>query len=204
MTTRDTSITRLATACAFALLLGGCGDSSPESTSTEAPPPADPAQSPTPAEPQQPPQTTAAPEQPPSAGESGGQAAGNGEVRIGSTDQMQFTVTEFTVPAGEEVTLTLVHEGQLPATAMGHNVVILKQGETANEFGTEVMQSGGSMENDYVPESMRDRVIAFTEIIGGGESTTITFTAPEEPGEYPFLCSFPGHFAMMNGTMIVR
>jgi azurin len=129
---------------------------------------------------------------------------GSTQVRIGSTDQMQYTVREFRVPAGQEVELTLVHEGRLAAQVMGHNVVILQPGEDYMAFGGEVMMQGGSMDNDYLPEGMRDRVIAYTSMIGGGESTSVTFTAPTERGEYPFLCTFPGHFGAMNGVMIVQ
>ncbi len=130
--------------------------------------------------------------------------AGVAQVTIGSTDQMQYTVREFTVEAGQEVELTLVHEGRLAVEVMGHNVVILQPGEDYMAFGGQVMVEGGSMANDYLPEGMRDRVVAFTRMIGGGETDTIRFTAPDTPGEYPFLCTFPGHFGAMNGVMIVR
>ena len=46
-------------------------------------------------------------------------------------------------------------------------------------------------------------VIAATKLLGPGESETISFTAPE-PGDYQFVCSFPGHFAMMRGIMVVK
>jgi azurin len=46
-------------------------------------------------------------------------------------------------------------------------------------------------------------VIAATKLLGPGENETLTFTAPE-PGDYQFVCSFPGHFAMMRGIMVVR
>lgn len=116
---------------------------------------------------------------------------------------MQFTVREFTLDAGQQIELTLVHEGRLQAQVMGHNVVILQQGETALAFGREVMSEGGAMDNDYLPENMRDRTIAFTDMIGGGETTSVRFTAPDAPGEYAFVCTFPGHFGAMHGKMIV-
>ena len=125
-------------------------------------------------------------------------------VTIGATDQMQYTVNAFTVQAGQEVELTLVHEGQLGVEVMGHNVVILPAGEDYIAFGQRVATEGGSMENEYLPESMREGLIAYTAMIGGGGSDTIRFTAPDTPGEYPFLCSFPGHFGLMNGIMTVQ
>ncbi len=129
---------------------------------------------------------------------------GVARVRIGSNDQMQFDTREFTVRAGQQVELTLEHTGRMPVGAMGHNVVIIQPGLDVMAFGSEALQQGASRDNQYVPEAVRDRVIAFTDIIGGGETTSITFTAPDEPGEYPFLCSFPGHFGSMNGKMVVR
>ncbi|MEN1728517.1 MAG: plastocyanin/azurin family copper-binding protein [Pseudomonadota bacterium] len=125
-------------------------------------------------------------------------------VTIGAIDLMQYTVREFSVQAGQEVELTLEHQGQLPVQAMGHNVVILPADGNYTSFARQITRNGGSSDNDYLPESMRDGLVAFTRMIGGGDSDTIRFTAPSEPGEYPFLCTFPGHSGLMNGVMIVQ
>jgi azurin len=129
---------------------------------------------------------------------------GVARLTIGSTDQMRYTINAFAVEAGQEVELTLVHEGSLPINVMGHNLVILQAGENTTAFSGQVMGSGGSLENDYLPESLRDGLVAYTQLIGGGESDTIRFTAPDAPGDYPFLCTFPGHSVLMNGVMTVR
>ncbi len=189
------------------LWLAGC---SPPADEPPAPPPAAeeppalPAPAPEPAPAEEPPADEAATETVPPDEAVSVDDAGVAQVTIGSTDQMQYTVREFTVEAGQAVELTLVHEGRLAAQVMGHNVVILQPGEDYMAFGGQVMIEGGSMDNDYLPESMREQVIAYTRMIGGGETDTISFTAPETPGEYPFLCTFPGHFGAMNGIMIVR
>jgi len=60
----------------------------------------------------------------------------------------------------------------------------------------------GAVDTDYVPADSKE-VIAYTKIIGGGESVTITFDTPEK-GTYDFLCTFPGHFALMQGKFIVE
>ena len=69
-----------------------------------------------------------------------------------------------------------------------------------------VAQAGGAagLENDYVPQN-DPRVIAYSKIIGGGETTTVTFsTAYLSKGEnYTFFCSFPGHYAIMQGSLTV-
>lgn len=126
------------------------------------------------------------------------------EIAIEGDDMIRFNIDRFEVNAGQMVRLTLEHVGVLPAAAMGHSVVILQQGEDYMEFGADVGEHGGGMHDDYVPEELRHRVIAFTAMIGGGETATVEFQAPEEPGEYPFLCPFPGHFAQMNGVMVVE
>ena len=128
---------------------------------------------------------------------------GVAQVRIGGTDSIEYTLDQFEVEAGQTVELTFTHEGRLPVEQMGHNVVILQPGMDYMEFGARAMEVGGSPENDYLPEEMRSEVVAYTDMIGGGETVSITFTAPEEPGSYAFLCTFPGHFATMNGVMTV-
>ena len=54
----------------------------------------------------------------------------------------------------------------------------------------------------YIPET--DRVLAYTDIVGPGKRQTIFFRAPALPGRYPFLCTFPGHWMVMNGVLVVE
>ncbi len=124
------------------------------------------------------------------------------QLDIDATDAMQFSQKELTLPAGcTEVTLNLHHTGTLPKSAMGHNWVLT---ETANmsAVANEGMAAGAA--NSYV-KADDPRVLAHTDIIGGGESTSITFsTADLDPAkEYSFFCSFPGHWAIMQGKFII-
>lgn len=119
---------------------------------------------------------------------------------IEGNDQMMFNKKEMKVAAGAEVTLTLKHTGEMPVETMGHNWVLLKQGTDIAKFAGDATTVG--LEGDYIPEGT-DAVIAHTKTIGGGEETTITFTAPEA-GTYEYICSFPGHWAMMRGNLIVE
>jgi azurin len=112
---------------------------------------------------------------------------------------MQFDTSEIKVEAGQTVVLTLKHVGKLPKAAMGHNWVLLTKGTDINSFGAEASKAAG---NDYIPEGT-NKVIVNTKLIGGGQETTIEFTAPEK-GTYDFICSFPGHYAMMKGKFIVE
>jgi azurin len=106
---------------------------------------------------------------------------------------------EIKVEAGQTVVLTLKHVGKLPAAAMGHNWVLLTEGTDIQKFGAAAAKAA---DNGYVPEGS-DQVITTTELIGGGQETTIEFTAPEA-GTYDFICSFPGHYALMKGKFIVE
>ena len=125
------------------------------------------------------------------------------EIIITGNDKMQFDIKEFTVKPGEKVELTFKNVGKLPKLAMGHNLVILKEGVRPLKFGQKIMGLGASPTNPLPKESLVD-VIAATKLLGPGESDVITFTAPRKGGLYQYLCSFPGHYAIMRGIMIVK
>lgn len=118
---------------------------------------------------------------------------------ITANDLMQFNLKEIKVKAGQKVKLTLRHIGTLDKNIMGHNVVILKPGVDMAEFAS---LASTEKANEYIPADTQD-VIVHTKLIGGGETTTIEFEAPAV-GTYDFICSFPAHFAMMNGKFIVE
>jgi len=121
------------------------------------------------------------------------------DVVITSNDAMQFNKKEIKVKAGEKVKITLKHIGKMDKNVMGHNFVLLKQGVELTKFGN---SAATARDNDFIPKGTQD-VIAHTKLIGGGETTVVEFDAPEV-GTYQFLCSFPGHYAIMKGTFIVE
>lgn len=103
---------------------------------------------------------------------------------------------------GEEIRIRLTSQSQLPATAMSHNFILLAQSADVAAFNKAAMTA---KDNDYIPSDMTDQIIAHTELAGGGETVEVTFTVPEEAGEYEFVCSFPGHYvAGMRGTLNVE
>jgi len=124
-------------------------------------------------------------------------------VVITGNDAMQFDVKKFQVAPNESVRLTFKNIGSIPKIAMGHNLVLLKKNVDALAFGQKVLASGGSATN-ALPKSLLGEVIAHSELLGPGESETIEFNAPEEKGDYQYVCTFPGHFAMMRGIMEVK
>jgi azurin len=125
------------------------------------------------------------------------------KIELTGNDQMQYSTKAIEVTAGEKVTLVFKHIGQLPKTAMGHNVVILKPGTPVPAFATKAMQAAAT---EYIPqdEESKKLIVAHTKLIGGTESDTLTFTAPAEAGAYPYICTFPGHFALMQGVLTVK
>ncbi len=121
-------------------------------------------------------------------------------ILIKGSDAMQFDVKEIKVKAGQKIKLTLTHSGKLPKAAMGHNFVLLKAGVDIAAFAG---KAGAARETEYIPQSEAASIIAHTKLVGGGESDTIEFTAPKK-GTYNYICSFPGHYALMKGSFIVE
>ena len=125
------------------------------------------------------------------------------EILITGNDAMQFDLKKFEAKPGETIRLTFKNIGSLPKIAMGHNLVVLKKDVHALSFGQKVLASGGSASNP-LPKSLLGDIIAHTNLLGPGESESITFNTPNQRGEYEYVCTFPGHFAMMRGKMIVK
>lgn len=132
--------------------------------------------------------------------ESSEEADGVIELSLEGNDQMKYNKKRLRAKAGAEVELTFKHVGEMSKQAMGHNFVLLKKGTDIMAFAE---KAAGAMDNDYIPADAEE-VIVHTEMLGGGESTVLKFTAPTEPGEYDFICSFPGHVALMKGKFIVK
>ena len=123
------------------------------------------------------------------------------DVEVG--DNLEFSTDVIEVDADcESVTINLTHTGSLPAEAMGHNWVLSAESDF-KDIANAGMSAG--LEQDYLPAD-DDRIIAATEVVGGGESTNVSFSLDglEPDGAYTYFCSFPGHWAAMNGTFRIR
>ena len=119
------------------------------------------------------------------------------KVILNSFDNMIYDKNKIEVNSGKNIILTLNHKGKVSKEFMGHNFVLLKKGVNVDEYAKKAVLAKS---NDYIPNS--DETIAYTKMLGGGESTTISFSAPEA-GTYNYICSFPGHYMMMRGEFIV-
>lgn len=130
-------------------------------------------------------------------------SANDCELKISANDAMQFDTKELSVPAScKEVTLTLTHAGALPKAAMGHNWVLTKAADMS-AVANEGMAAGADAA--YV-KAGDTRVIAHTGLVGGGESTSVTFSTEgmSATEAYQFFCSFPGHWAIMQGSFKLK
>ncbi|PAU93258.1 hypothetical protein CK503_12605 [Aliifodinibius salipaludis] len=108
----------------------------------------------------------------------------------------------ITAEPGEELRIRLTTESTLPASAMAHNFVLLTMNADATAFANAASKA---RDNEYIPADMEDQIIAHTDLASGGETVEVTFTAPEETGEYEYICSFPGHYSGgMKGILNVE
>ncbi|MDQ2070637.1 azurin [Natronospira bacteriovora] len=128
-----------------------------------------------------------------------GAMANDCHITVESDDQMNFDSEEIVIDQScEEIELTLKHVGDLGVDTMGHNIVFTRA-EDLESLAQDAMQAS---EDDYVPAG-DDRVVAATNLIGGGETTTLTLDPSLFDGDerYAFFCSFPGHWGAMQGEV---
>ncbi|MCG8586339.1 MAG: GDSL-type esterase/lipase family protein, partial [Pirellulales bacterium] len=118
-------------------------------------------------------------------------------------ERMMYTLRQFTAKPGQSVKLVFLN-----ADATDHNLVIVKPGAlaevgmAANEMAKDPRHASG----DFIPRDKRDLILHNTPMIGPTRKEQVhvlRFNAPTEPGIYPYVCTFPGHWKTMNGVMHV-
>ncbi|MEO1982689.1 MAG: plastocyanin/azurin family copper-binding protein [Fuerstiella sp.] len=120
-------------------------------------------------------------------------------VRIHTVEEeMRYDKPFFAVEAGRSVQVVLENEDLMP-----HNLVITRTGKLKEVAlaGAELGTTPGLDGKLYVPDS--PDVLFSTGMVNAGKREVLTFTAPTEPGEYPYVCSFPRHWMRMYGVMVV-
>ena len=108
----------------------------------------------------------------------------------GST--LEFQPARISVRNGTRLRLRFVNAGTLP-----HNFVIPRSDEDIDALAVAAYQAG---ESGFVPVADREKLLAFTALASPGDTVDVTFVVPE-PGEYTYVCLFPGHANSMLGTL---
>lgn len=116
---------------------------------------------------------------------------------------MQYDKKEFTVKPGQKVAIMFINK----SCPLQHNLIILKPGtdQGYGRMADEMIQKdpAAALKAIYQPES--PNIVAKTsKLVGIGQHDVISFTAPTEPGDYPYVCTFPGHRFLMKGVMHVK
>src|SRR5690606_16086535 len=112
--------------------------------------------------------------------------------------KMDFDLKNFTVPTGRSVEIVFSNPDDMP-----HNVLILKPGslEKVGKMADNMAQSPDGYEKNFVPDT---KLVLFSSpLINSNQDFTLKFVSPKEEGEFPFACTFPGHWRTMNGVMKV-
>jgi azurin len=114
-------------------------------------------------------------------------------------DQVAFTQTTLKATASESVSLVFKNSSK----ALQHNWVLVQGDDhVAKQVSEDALTAG--LEQQAIPAD-KSEILAHTNLVKSGESVKVTFTAPTEPGDYTYLCTFPGHYLMgMKGTLVVE
>ena len=118
---------------------------------------------------------------------------------IETGSNLSYKTRSFKVKAGEPIALTLSNPDVVP-----HNLAIVKPGTLVRvgRLANRLISDPDAAIRHYIPQS--SDVLVYTDVVLAKEKFTIQFKAPEVPGRYPYLCTFPGHWLVMNGEMIVE
>jgi azurin len=123
-------------------------------------------------------------------------------IDITGGDDMKFNMTQITAKPGETLHIRLKNVGTLPKMAMAHNFVLVKPTTNMSEFTT---AAASARDTEYIPASQKANIVGHTALAGPGETVEVTLKVPAAAGTYPYLCSFPGHYAAgMKGSLVVK
>src|SRR6185503_13829286 len=110
-----------------------------------------------------------------------------------------FSTRTLRAKAGDYVQLLFTNPDVVP-----HNWVLVRPGSlaTVGDLSNKLIADPEAVLHHYVPKS--EDVLVYTDIVPAGETFAIYFQAPEQKGRYPYLCTFPGHWMVMNGELLVE
>ena len=120
-------------------------------------------------------------------------------IRVEAGKNLSFAPRVFTVKAGEPIKLSFVNPDVVP-----HNWALIRPGTLAKvgDLANKIIAEPDAVSRRYIPRG--EDVLAHTDIAEPQGQSIIYFRAPAEKGRYPFLCTFPGHWMVMNGEMVVE
>jgi azurin len=120
------------------------------------------------------------------------------EIKLGvKTGELKYDTTRLMVKPEEKIELVFSNADQMP-----HNVVICKMKTDIKKVNDAAIAMGADgLTQNYLPKM--PEILWATPLVQQGKSFTLKFSAPKQQGEYPFVCSFPGHYMMMNGILQV-
>ena len=139
--------------------------------------------------------------------ESGGGAAesvsadGVRTIKLIGNDLMQYNLKEIIAAPREKLNIELTNTGSMPKQAMAHNFVLLQPMSDADVQALAIAAS--TKPTEFLPDD-QSKIIAHTKMLGPGEKETVSLSAPAQAGSYPYVCTFPGHFALMRGNLVVK
>jgi plastocyanin len=120
-------------------------------------------------------------------------------IEIAAGKNLSFSPRILQARRGEAIDLVFTNPDEVP-----HNWVLIKPAalQRVGDLTNKLVADPEAVLRHYVPKT--DDVLAYTDIVPPRKSFRITFRAPSEPGRYPFLCTFPGHWMVMNGQLVVE
>jgi len=120
------------------------------------------------------------------------------KLTLRTSGNLQFDPRSLTVKAGETIQLTFINADVVP-----HNWALVKPGtlQIVGELSNQFAAHPDAYPRQYIPET--DHVLAYVDIVDPGKRSSIYFIAPDVPGQYPYVCTFPGHWTVMRGVLTV-
>ena len=119
-------------------------------------------------------------------------------IRIATVkERMMYDVKELTLKPGKKVKLTFANEDFMP-----HNLMLVNPGKIDEIANQALVMGAKGFENGFIPDNKN--ILWHSKLLDGGKEEVIEFTTPSSPGDYPYMCSFPGHSIIMRGMLHVK
>ena len=114
-------------------------------------------------------------------------------------ERLLYDLREFKVAPGAPVKLVFENPDVTP-----HNLLIVQPGaaDEVGMAGNEMAKTPDGFAKGFIPDS--PKILHKTKMLNQGDSEVLRFTAPTAKGKYPYICTFPGHWLVMKGEMIVE